>query len=296
MRMCRSSVGFVSLLLLALGCAAPGSDSAGDGYGELESAVTVASYETTTCSTAKVIGLSLQIAAEVNCMMPGQLERFEATENLRFTSAAVLPYLGKEAVAAIKKVSATKSVTLNSAFRTVVQQYLLRQWYERGRCRITAAAQPGRSNHETGRALDIDNYSVLKTSLNSAGWRATVNGDPVHFEFLAAADIRGADVHAFQRLWNRNHPEDQIAEDGDYGAETEKRIAKAPSEGFAKGADCSTAPIKPPDVTDAPDDTSDNEGISEIDGGCNATGVAPSLPGLLLLALALPRRPRRKRA
>ena len=56
-----------------------------------------------------------------------------------------------------------------------------------------------------------------------------------------ADDIRGADVLAFQRLWNRNAPDDQISEDGVYGAMTEDRIKRAPAEGFGIGAICGTS-------------------------------------------------------
>src|SRR6185295_15556034 len=65
-----------------------------------------------------------------------------------------------------------------------------------------------------------------------------VPGDPVHFDHLSSADIRGKDVLAFQRLWNRNHPTDKISEDGAYGPQTEARLKSAPATGFATGASC----------------------------------------------------------
>ena len=46
------------------------------------------------------------------------------------------------------------------------------------------------------------------------------------------------DVMAFQRLWNRNHPEDIIAEDGDYGPATAARIERSPADGFPRGPTC----------------------------------------------------------
>ena len=51
---------------------------------------------------------------------------------------------------------------------------------------------------------------------------------------------RGADVLAFQRLWNRNAPDDPIAEDGVYGPMTEERVKRAPAEGFGIGASCAS--------------------------------------------------------
>jgi hypothetical protein len=62
----------------------------------------------------------------------------------------------------------------------------------------------------------------------------------VHFDHLASPDIRGADVLAFQRLWNRNAPDDPITEDGSYGPMTEARVMRAPAEGFGIGALCAT--------------------------------------------------------
>ena len=37
--------------------------------------------------------------------------------------------------------------------------------------------------------------------------------------------LRGADVLAFQRLWNRNHPGDAIDEDGLYGPAVDNDFA-----------------------------------------------------------------------
>ena len=48
-------------------------------------------------------------------------------------------------------------------------------------------------------------------ALADAGWHAT------------AVDLRGQDVLAFQRLWNRNHPEDKIGEDGKVELQNEIR-------------------------------------------------------------------------
>jgi hypothetical protein len=49
-------------------------------------------------------------------------------------------------------------------------------------------AQPGSSPHETGMAVDIQNYTDPKAvaALNSAGLRQTVPKDPVHFQLQAA--------------------------------------------------------------------------------------------------------------
>jgi N-acetylmuramoyl-L-alanine amidase len=199
----------------------------------------VESFEGTSCSTGVVLELSRQIADEVNCLAPGQLVVFEASAVIEFTGSAILPYLGEVARTDLYTAADAGSLRVTSAFRTVVQQYLLRRWFELGRCGITAAAEPGASNHESGRALDISNYDEWIALLGANGWDHSVPGDPVHFDHLASADIRGADVLAFQRLWNRNAPDDPIAEDGDYGPATAERVKRAPAEGFGIGASCS---------------------------------------------------------
>jgi hypothetical protein len=197
----------------------------------------VSSYVSSACTTAVVLGLSRQIADEISCINPTGLVPFSPKSNLTITSNAVLPYLSAGAKSSIEAVASTRTVQVNSAFRTVAQQYLLYRWYQTGRCGISIAARPGRSNHESGRALDLANYSSVSSSLTSRGW-SRVAGDAVHFDHLASSDIRGQDVRAFQRLWNRNNPSDKISEDGAYGPQTEARLAKAPATGFALGASC----------------------------------------------------------
>ena len=226
-------------IVLVVGATASGCMDAGDvSYSQVESYATVASYTTSTCSTAAVLGLSRQIADEVGCVDPNGLVAFPVGGNVKVSGSAVLPYLGAPAKQALLNVAATRSVQINSAFRTVAQQYLLYRWFQLGRCSITAAATPGRSNHESGRALDLQNYSTLLSPMLAQGWTHDVPNDPVHFDHPGSPDIRGRDVLAFQRLWNRNHPEDLIAEDGDYGPQTEARLRMSPAEGFPVGPEC----------------------------------------------------------
>ncbi len=220
----------------------------GEEYGEARSQVAVSTYTTSSCSTSVVLGLSKQIAEEISCMSPTLLTRFAPSTRLQITSNAVLPYLHSGAKANLLKVAETRTVQVNSAFRTVVQQYLLYRWYQLGRCGITAAATPGRSNHESGRALDLANYSSLISAMGARGWSHTVPGDPVHFDHLSSPDIRGKDVLAFQRLWNRNRPNDKIAADGVYGPQTEARLRSSPATGFATGPTCGGARLEGADI------------------------------------------------
>ncbi len=226
------SVGLVGLV----GC---GVDE--PSYSSTAQLATVATYTTGGgCSTAVVLGLSKQISDEVGCIDATSLVPFEASATLTLSSNAVLPYLEKTAAAGLVAASQEGSIQVNSAFRTIAQQYLLYRWYQAGTCGITAAATVGHSNHEGGRAVDLANYSSRISIMSRHGWAHDVAGDPVHFDHTASVDNRGLDTKAFQRLWNRNNPSDTISEDGAYGPQTETRLKKSPATGFALGPSCGT--------------------------------------------------------
>lgn len=269
---------------------------------------TVESHVPTGCSTSVVIELSRQIAEEVDCMLPGQLVALDEGAGIVFTGSAVLPYMSSDARAALLDAAADGGeIQLNSAYRTVVQQYLLYRWFEDGRCGITAAAPPGSSNHESGRAIDVNNWPERRNVLEANGWEQTVPGDEVHFDFLDSPDIRGSDVQAFQRLWNRNHPDDLIDEDGEWGPMTEARMAQSPAEGFAVGALCGADdPSDDPGGGDGLDDppgggdNDDGPGVGDpgdLGGGCSTGGRGAGAGGaawLVLGALGLVARWRRR--
>ena len=194
------------------------------------------------CSTASVKGLSAQIIAEANCVNPDAFTEVPKLPNLNAPSYVFLNLEkpARDRLVSVLKANPGTTMTINSALRTVAQQYLLYRWYQTGSCGISLAAKPGRSNHETGLALDVDNYSTWKSKLQNQGFSWLGGSDPVHFDYVGpgAKDHRGLDVKAFQRLWNRNNPNDKIAEDGDWGPNTEARMKKAPAAGFAKGPSC----------------------------------------------------------
>lgn len=203
-----------------------------------DQASTVNDYSTSGCSTAVVIGLSKQIADEAGCENPSSFVSFEGAPGITLTSNAALPYLVKDARDDLKKVAATNPLQINSALRSIAQQYLLYRWYQQGRCGITAAATVGHSNHEGGRAVDLANSSARISAMAARGWAHDVPGDAPHFDHTASPDNRGQDTKAFQVLWNRNHPGDLIAEDGAYGPQTEARLKQAPATGFPIGPSC----------------------------------------------------------
>lgn len=237
--------------VVASGCAyedpstsLPEAEGEDDGIGTISQALTssdpLSAAVTQACSTAVARGLGEQLVAEVQCLRPGTFSRIDALPNVTLGSA-VFPFLQPGAATALAKVATARRTPLavNSALRTLPQQYLLYQWYLKGRCGISLAAKPGRSNHESALAVDVEDSAGWRTAFTANSWRWLGSSDPVHYDYTAAGvDIRGLSVLAFQHLWNINHPEDRLTEDGAYGAETEKRLAKTPIGGFPKGADC----------------------------------------------------------
>ncbi len=206
---------------------------------QTESASTVSDFTGSTgCTTAVVIGLSKQIADEAGCESSSSFVSFEGAPGITLASNAVLPYLVKSARDDLQKVAASNPITVTSAQRSIAQQYLLYHWYLQGRCGITIAANVGNSNHEGGRAVDLSNYGTRVSAMAAHGWSHDVAGDAVHFDHTASVDDRGLDTKAFQVLWNRNHPADQITADGAYGPMTETRLRQSPATGFAIGPTC----------------------------------------------------------
>ncbi len=130
-----------------------------------------------------------------------------------------------------------RTMKVHSALRTVAQQYLLSRWAAGKRRGIQLATRPGESNHETGLALDVSAPGLWRSALEREGFRWLGKIDRVHFDFIGpgASHHHGLDTHAFQRLWNRNHPDDTISETGHYDASTESRLKKSPAMGSRSG-------------------------------------------------------------
>jgi hypothetical protein len=225
--------------------------------------------QVTGCSLAAVRGLDAQIIDEMNCLVEDALVNFEDLNvSLQGTSPwALLQPQAKEGLRRAIQ-SRGRRFDVNSIYRTIAQQYLLYQWYQRGQCGIGIAAQPGRSNHQSGLAVDISDYTGWRSHLEGNGWDWYGSGDVVHFDYEGGGtrDIRGTAIMAFQRLWNRNNPNDRISEDGAYGPQTEARLKRAPLTGFATGANCAPDPDPDPEPMPTDAEMSVSIGIETIEG------------------------------
>lgn len=230
----------IALAALASGC----SDETMGGLpllGEAQSAVSVGEIANSySCNSDGVAPLDLQIIAQANCQVPGAYVALPSFGNVSIGSGvhAFLEQPALDAFAAAVNANPGMNMQVNSMLRTVAEQYILSQWV--GSCGITAAASPGQSNHESGLAIDIQQYDAWRNPLEAQGFDWLGSGDPWHFDYAGpgAVDHRGQDVLAFQILWNHNHPEDLIDADGAYGPQTAARLAQAPAEGFPSVPSC----------------------------------------------------------
>ncbi|MCB9591866.1 MAG: D-alanyl-D-alanine carboxypeptidase family protein [Sandaracinaceae bacterium] len=192
------------------------------------------------CTTAGFDGLSNQLVRSHLCAFPGSVAEFAPHAGITLTSSRVHALATSETVTALHAAAARTPLSVNSAFRTLVEQYAL---YNEGGCGL--AATPGNSNHQTGRAVDLQNYSAALSAMTAAGCTHPYpTSDAVHFD-CPGPDMRSASVLVFQRLWNLNHPEDLIDEDGAYGPQTGGRMGQSPVAGFPMDL-CAEPPPPPP--------------------------------------------------
>lgn len=197
----------------------------------------VRTHSNGTCSTAPVKGLSLQIIDEMNLLLSNVLVSFDDL-NVSGDDATVNFFLQSKAKDALRRAISRRRVTLrlNSAYRTVVQQHLLFSW--QGSCGISIAAKPGLSNHEDGFAIDIPDWMEWRDALEAEGWEWFGPGDEVHFTYVGGGvrdDVGNIGVRAFEILWNKQNPSDQITVDeGLYGPQVAARLDRSPANGFSR--------------------------------------------------------------
>lgn len=198
------------------------------------------------CSTAGIRKLDLQLINQIQRIAPGSLTSFD---HLRVhTGGGCHAYLQAPAVIALEKAIKMRGIemTCNSAYRTIAQQCILFNHLQSRRCGIRAAATPGKSNHNTGLAIDIEDAHGWRPYLEKFGWDWIGSFDPMHFDYRGAGtkDISWISIKAFQQLHNLNNKK-KIDEDGKWGIQTQLALLACSQEGFAN------APLSGFDRTDS---------------------------------------------
>lgn len=182
-------------------------------------------------NTAVVNALSQQLIYQINLIIPNALVSCDDLD-IDLGDAAY-PFVPPEAKEGLRKAISDrgKRLVVNSAYRTLAQQLLLYNWRFNN---PNPVGKPGQSNHQSGLALDIEDRPGWEPYLKRYGW-LPLAGDPPHVDYKGAGaqDLRKATIKAFQVLWNKNNPSDQLKDDGLYGNETEKRLNQTPGTGFA---------------------------------------------------------------
>ncbi|MEH2095395.1 peptidoglycan-binding protein [Nostoc sp.] len=181
-------------------------------------------------NTSVVNGLSQQLIYQINLIVPDALVSFDDLD-VKLGDAAY-PFVPPAAKLALQEAIERRGITLvvNSAYRTLAQQMLL---YNGRFQNSNPVAAPGTSNHQSGLALDIEDRAGWLPFLQGSGWQLLPN-DPPHIDYrgTGARDLRKETILAFQQLWNKNHPNEKIDDDGRWGPETESCLNHSPAMGF----------------------------------------------------------------
>ncbi|MEA5581693.1 peptidoglycan-binding protein [Nodularia harveyana UHCC-0300] len=187
-----------------------------------------------TANTSVVNGLSQQLIYQINLLVPDALMSFDDLD-VELGSAAY-PFVAPAAKLALQKAieKRGRKLVVNSAYRTLAQQMLLFNGKKRGE-NPNPVALPGRSYHQSGLALDIEDRQGWLPFLKGTGWEPLRN-DPPHIDYRGAGakDLRRETILAFQQLWNKNNLTEKIGEDGVWGPKTESALNRSPAMGFAK--------------------------------------------------------------
>lgn len=200
----------------------------------MDNKLSIGNYQS--CSTSGIRALDLQLIAQIQKIAPGLLSRFDYLPVS--IGAGCHPYLQTCAVRALDKAIAAsrgRAMKINSAYRTVAQQAVLYRHYQYRRCGIRVAALPGRSNHETGLAIDIEDAAGWRPYLERFSWDWIGSFDPMHFDFEGAGrrEMSYLSILAFQQLYNSNNPSGKIAEDGVWGIKTNLALMQTLTTGFS---------------------------------------------------------------
>lgn len=192
----------------------------------------------TSCSTVGCAELDKQLILQTQQLSLGLFVNLTGGTNLKFGSAAH-PYLQNPAAESLKKVVQSRPgvvLPINSCYRTLAQQFILYNHFKNKRCGVTAAAAPGKSNHNSGLSIDCGDPESWILYLEREGWDWMGSGDRWHFDYRGTGtlDLRNLSVQAFQMLWNANN-RDKLVEDGVMGSKTLLCLGLTPEAGFKIG-------------------------------------------------------------
>jgi N-acetylmuramoyl-L-alanine amidase len=175
-------------------------------------------------NTLGIAGISNQLCHEAVEM--GFLEPIASSQISCDSDSLVHLYLHPQAAAALRQVSATSEITVSSCYRTLAQQFVLK------RNLISLVANVGKSDHGSGKSIDVTNWHELSSGLREHGFRQSYgNRDAVHWDYQDVPDNRSETVIAFQMLWNRNNPR-KLDEDGIVGSGVLSALSNSPVNGF----------------------------------------------------------------
>jgi hypothetical protein len=185
-------------------------------------------------STIQVRGLDLQLFWQLNQLVPGTLVTISDL-NINH-GEGLFPYCQAPAKKALAAAIAAhkKPLTVNSAYRSVIAQAMLYSQKEKGLI-ANLVAYPGKSDHQKGASLDIEEWADVIELMETHGFEWTYGkADAMHFDCSSEdiKDIRPNSIKAFQTLWNNANPGDKINVDGDLGQHTLECIYNSPAEGF----------------------------------------------------------------
>jgi len=190
----------------------------------------------TNCSTSELRNVDLQLIAQMQRIAPGRLIKVEHPKIV--IGAGCHPYLQTPAAKALVKAINRRGVqsVWNSGYRTLPQQGALFNHFQNRRCGITAAARPGASNHNSGLAIDVTDPYGWKPYLEDEEFDWLGSWDEWHFDYKGPGciDLTFVSIKAYQQLWNFNHPNSRIAEDGKWGIQTMNALRNCPIAGFAR--------------------------------------------------------------
>lgn len=294
----------VVLTLAIAGIACSGQEQAPVAYRQTLNELIL--EEARTCSSGfdypqrLIDGLSVQLIEELRCMDESWLEFYEPCQQPGcIYDDGPQPLAARpEVLEALRQAALLEDdfISIRAGYRDVGMQYYSR-WYKENCNSSFPAAAPGESNHQGGRAVDVTYYNFWWDTLLSVGFEHPYDNDRPHFELVGdatfraeSAELQSLSITAFQRLWNRNYPEDPILEDGVYGPATQARLGASPVDGFPIGAcppgggdgDAGEEVDVEPDVADGIDDAAEDGHDAVLDAGDTADEdvvFEPDAPG-----------------